>query len=155
MQRGSGASLERPDTMTLLRRLTVLQNEAANTPVPPRKYFHIGQPELLDDVGECLPMVALLDENLSRFLLSDSASHRWGRGEVLLRALPNVEVKSGDGVFLLSAEGDDRSEEHPAGKGRMHFVHLGLERPLAARGVTKLYLYRLDGVQVHGVRGKT
>jgi hypothetical protein len=140
--------------MTLLRRLTVLQNEAASSPIPPRKYFHIGQPEHLEEVGECLPMVALVDENLSRFVLSDSASLRWGRSDVLVRPLPNLEVKSGDGVFLLTDAGDDRSEEHPAGKGRMHFVHLGLDRPLAARGVSKLYLYRLDGVQVHGVRSK-
>jgi hypothetical protein len=138
--------------MSLIRRLTVLQNEAANSPVPPRKYFHMGQPEEMDDVGECLPMVALVDENLSRFVLSDAASLRWGLGDVLLRSLPNIEVKSGEGVFLLTAAGEDRSDEHPAGKGRMHFVHLGLERPLATRGITKLYLYRLDGVQVHGLK---
>jgi len=132
--------------------LTILQNEAANSPVPPRKYFHMGQPEELDEVGECLPMVALVDENLSRFVLSDAASLRWGRDDVLLRPLPNVDVTSGDGVFLLSGPGDDRSEDHPAGKGRMHFVHLALARKLASRGITKLYLYRLDGVQVHGLK---
>ncbi len=136
----------------LLRRLTVLQNEAAQTPVPARKWFHIGQPEEVDDVGECIAMVSWNDDNLSRFVISDAASLRWGDGAVLVRSLPNLEVKAGDGVFLISAAGDDHSEPHPAGKGRMHFVHLGLARPLAARGVTKLYLYRLEGVQVHGLK---
>jgi hypothetical protein len=135
--------------------LTVLQNEAANTPVPSRKYFHIGQPEHIDEVGECVPMVALVDDNLSRFVVADAASHRWGRGDGLLRCLPNIDVKSGDGVFLLIAAGEDRSEPHPAGKGRMHFVHLGMDGPLVARGIAKLYVYRLDGVQVHGLRAKT
>lgn len=138
----------------LLKRLTVLQNEAAETPVPARKYFLIGQPEVIDEVGECLPMVAWTDDNLSRYVVADAASARWGEAPGLLRALPNLEVKSGDGVFLIAAAGEDRSEPHPAGKGRMHFVHLGLGRPIAAGGVTKLYVYRLEGVQVHGLRAK-
>ncbi len=138
----------------LLVRLTVLQNEAKETPVPARKYFHIGQPESIDDVGECVPMVAFTDDNLSRYVLSDGASLRWGADGVLVRSLPNLEVKGGDGVFLISAAGDDHSETHPAGKGRLPFVHLGLAKPLAERGVTKLYLYRLEGVQVHGLKGR-
>lgn len=139
--------------MSLLRRLTVLQNEAANTPVRAQRYFHIGQPEVLEGVGECVPMIALSDDNLSRYVVSDSASVRWGEAAVWLCALPNVEVQAGDGVLLLSGAGDDRTEPHPAGKGRMHVVHLGLDRPLAQRGLTKLYVYRLDGVQVHGLKG--
>src|SRR5207249_1332302 len=94
------------------------------------------------------------DDNLSRYVVSDATSLRWGDG-CFLKSLPNIEVKAGEGVFLISAAGDDRSEPHPSGKGRMHFVHLGLDRPLAARGITKLYLYRLEGVQVHGLRGVT
>ncbi len=140
--------------MSLLRRLSVLQNEAGNTPVPSHKYFHIGQPERIEDVGECVPMVALTDDNLSRFIVADAPSHRWGTPGILLFCLPNLDVKSGDGVFLLSASGDARSEAHPENKGRMHFVHLGLDRPLVERGLTKLYVYRLDGVQVHGLRSK-
>ncbi len=136
----------------LVRRLTVLQNEAQSTPVPARKYFHVGQPEHIDEVGECLPMVAFNDDNLSRYVLADAASVRWGAAGALVRNLPNLDVKGGDGVFLISAAGEDRSEPHPAGKGRMHFVHLGLAEPLAKRGVTKLYLYRLEGVQVHGLK---
>jgi hypothetical protein len=132
----------------------VLQNEAASTPVPARKYFHIGQPEIIDEVGECVPMVCFGDDNLSRYVISDAASVRWGNGEALVKSLPNVDVKAGDGVFLISAGGNDSSEPHPAGKGRMHFVHLDLTRPLAERGITKLYVYRLDGVQVHGLRAK-
>jgi hypothetical protein len=36
----------------------------------------------------------------------------------------------------------------------MHFVHLGLERRLFDRGIKKLYLYRLEGVQVKGMSQK-
>lgn len=132
--------------------MTVLQNEAASTPVPSRKFFHLGQLEVLDEVGECLPMVALVDDNLSRFVVSDSASVRWGAPGVLLRAMPNIDVKAGEGVFLISAAGEDRSEPHPAGTGRMHFVHLGTERSLVTAGLSKLFVYRLDGVQVHGLK---
>ena len=60
--------------MSVLKRLSVLQNEAQLTPVPTRKYFHIGQPEIMDDVGECIPMLSWVDDNLSRYVVSDAAS---------------------------------------------------------------------------------
>jgi hypothetical protein len=136
--------------MTVLKRLTVLQHEAAATPVPSRKFFHIGAIETVDDVGECIPMLSWIDDNLSRFVVSDAPSSAWGgaRAIELLKCLPNVAVAQGDGIFLVTGNGSDESVPHPAGKGRMHFIHLGLGGSLASRGVTKLHVYRLEGVQV-------
>ena len=36
----------------------------------------------------------------------------------------------------------------------MHFVHLGLAGSLAEGGTNKLFIYRLDGVQVANVAAK-
>ena len=135
---------------SLLRRLTVLQNEAEQTPVPRRKYFHVGKPADVEDVGECVPMLSFVDDNLSRFVLSDAASNQWGSGS-WLRTLPNLAVQPKDGIFLITAAGENESRPHPSGQGQMHFIHLGLEQSLVARGLSRLYIYRLDGVQVAGL----
>jgi hypothetical protein len=142
--------------MSVLKRLSVLQHEAAATPVPTRKYFHMGDPEVLEEVGECLPMIAWVDDNLSRYVVSDRASTSWGRGGEggFLVVLPNIEVKSGEGVFLITGPGEDESRPHPGGRGRMHFVHLGRRARLFDGGPVKLYIYRLEGVQVKGVLPK-
>jgi hypothetical protein len=141
--------------MSVLKRLTVLQNEAAATPVPTRKYFHIGQPENVEEVGECVPMISWVDDNLSRYVVSEVASSSWGReAGALIWTLPNLAVASGEGVFLVTGAGRDESVPHPGGKGKMHFVHLGLKRPLVERGIRKLYVYRLEGVQVKGLAAK-
>jgi hypothetical protein len=66
-------------------------------------------------------------------------------------SLPNLAVASGDGIFLITGSGEDSKVAHPGGKGSMHFVHLGLSRRLWDRGVVKLYVYRLEGVQVKGL----
>ncbi len=132
--------------MSVQKRLSVLQRDADNTPVPARRYFHIGKVEEVAGVGECVPMMAWADDNLSRYVVSDTPSNAWGERTTLLRCLPNVEVKAREGVFLISGAGDDRSEPHPGGQGRMHFVHLGLGGSLAA--VSRLHVYRLEGVQV-------
>jgi hypothetical protein len=138
-----------------LRRLTVLQSEAELTPVPTRKYFHVGQPELMEDVGECVPMIAWVEDNLSRYVLSDAPSSVWGReAPALLAGLPNVAVQPGDGVFVITGAGRDESLPHPQGKGSMHFVHLGIKRRLFSEGTKKLYVYRLDGVQVKSLASK-
>jgi hypothetical protein len=133
-----------------LRRLSVLQNDAAATPVPTRKFFHIGRPEILDELGECLPMIAWVDDNLSRYVLSDGSSASWGHEpSSLLVTLPNVAVKPGEGVCLVSKGGKNESLPHPAGGGKkMHFVHLGLKPPIYREGLSRLYVYRLDGVQL-------
>ncbi len=134
--------------MSMLRRLSLLQGEAENTPVPARKFFHIGKVEVVEEVGECLPMMAWNDDNLSRYVVSDAPSNTWGRHPGILRCLPNIDVKKGEGVFLVTGSGSDSSKPHPGGSGRMHFVHLGLTKSLAEAAVTKLYVYRLEGVQV-------
>lgn len=133
--------------MSVQKRLSVLKSDAENTPVPARKYFHIGKLENVEGVGECVPMMAWADDNLSRYVLSDAPSNAWGTRPGLLRCLPNLEVKAKEGVFLVTGSGDDSTEPHPGGQGRMHFVHLGLDKPLAGK-VSRLYVYRLEGVQL-------
>jgi hypothetical protein len=142
--------------MSVLKRLSVLQADAAREPIPQRKFFHIGQPELMDDVGECIPMLSWIDDNLSRFVLSDGPSSSWGRGSPPphVIALPNRAVKPGDGIFLVTGEGEDSATPHPEGKGSMHFVHLGVPGKLWDRGLVKLYVYRLEGVQMKNLLEK-
>jgi hypothetical protein len=136
--------------MSILKRLTVLREDADKEPLPQRKFFHIGQPEILDDVGECIPMISWVDDNLSRFLVSDGPSSTWGSGRLpasRLFPLPNRAVKVEDGLFLISGPGNDHALPHPNGKGSIHFVHLGAPGRLWDKGMVKIYLYRLDGVQ--------
>jgi len=142
--------------MSVLKRLSVLQNEAQLTPVPTRKYFHIGQPEEMEDVGECVPMISWVDDNLSRYVVSDAANTSWGRDRnVLIRALPNVDVKNGEGVFVITGCGEDESVPHPVTEGaKMHFVHLNLKERLFGASIKKLYVYKLDGVQVKALSAK-
>lgn len=139
----------------VLRRLKVLSDEAQNEPVPQRKFFHLGQPEVMDDVGECIPLISWIDDNLSRFVVSSAPSASWGRVSPppLVVALPNVAVANGDGIFLISGPGETSKVAHPAGKGHMHFVHLGQKGRLW-EGIVRLYVYRLEGVQVKGLAGK-
>lgn len=139
-------------TEHVVRRLTLLQNEAERVPVPTRKFFHIGLPQQMEDVGECLPMVSWVDDNLSRYVVSDVASGRWGRGAAaFVFGLPNVAVQPGDGVLLVTGCGNDESVPHPSGKGQMHFVHMGRTELLFDATLAKLYVYRLDGVQLKSV----
>jgi len=133
----------------VLRRLTVLREDADREPLPQRKFFHIGQPEVLDDTGECIPMISWVDDNLSRFVIADGPSSTWGRASPGPRifALPNHAVKPEDGIFLISGQGADSSTRHPNGKGMIHFIHLGSPAPLWDKGLVKIYIYRLEGVQ--------
>lgn len=139
-----------------LRRLTVLTDDAGKEPAPQRKFFHIGQPEILDDVGECIPMISWVEDNLSRYLISDSPSAAWGKGASPPRvlALPNRGVKVEDGVFLITGPGTDHSAPNPAGKGHIHFVHLGLPGRLWDKGLVKIYVYKLEGVQMKSLLEK-
>lgn len=140
-----------------LRRLNVLQTEAEQTPVPTRKFFHVGKPEVMQDEGhgkaaECIPMLSWVDDNLSRYVLSDAASSSWSADtKALIVALPNIAIAKGDGVFVMAGHGTDESVPNPSAKGRMHFVHLGLARGFVERGITRLYIYRLEGVQMKGL----
>jgi hypothetical protein len=132
----------------VVRRLTVLREDAEREPVPQRKFFHIGQPEVLDDLGEAIPMISWVNDNLSRFVISDAASATWGRSPKLkLYALPNHAVSVEDGIFLVTGPGEDSAVPHPNGKGKIHFVHLGSPERLWDKGLTKIYIYRLEGVQ--------
>ncbi|HVY45314.1 MAG TPA: hypothetical protein VHB21_05515 [Minicystis sp.] len=130
-----------------LRRLTVLRDDAENEPVPNRKFFHIGQPEILDDLGECVPMISWVDDNLSRYLVSDGPSTTWTAGKTRLFVLPNRAVKVEDGLFLVTGPGEDTALPHPNGRGQIHFVHLGSKERLWDKGLVKMYVYRLEGVQ--------
>jgi hypothetical protein len=133
----------------VLRRLTVLRDDADKEPTPQRKFFHIGQPEVLDDLGECIPMISWVEDNLSRFIVADGPSSMWGRSErrVSIFSMPNRAVKVEDGIFLVSGPGTDAAVPNPNGKSMIHFVHLGSPTPLWDKGMVKLYVYRLDGVQ--------
>ncbi len=142
--------------MSVLKRLTVLREDADKEPVPQRKFFHLGQPEVLDDVGECIPMISWVDDNLSRFVVADAPSSAWGRvtPRVRLFPLPNRAIKVEDGLFLISGPGVDHAAPHPSGKGSIHFVHLGSAERLWDRALVKIYVYRLDGVQMKTVAEK-
>ena len=135
--------------MSVLKRLTVLREDAEKEPVPQRKFFHLGQPEVLEDVGECIPMISWVEDNLSRYVVADAPSSAWARisPRVGLYPLPNRAVKVEDGVFLITGPGQDRSVPHPTGKGSIHFVHLGAPARLWDKGLVKIYVYRLEGVQ--------
>jgi len=138
-----------------IRRLTMLQNEADATPVPSRRFFHVGKLDTVEDVGLCIPMIAFVDDNLSRFVLSDAPSSAWGNKHCgLLVTLPNLAVEKGEGVCLGLGEGTDESLDHPNGRGKMHFVYLGLDAEAIAPRLKKVYLYRLEGVQVQDVTPK-
>jgi hypothetical protein len=142
--------------MTVLKRLSVLQADADREPVPQRKFFHIGQPEVLDDLGECIPMISWVDDNLSRYVIADAPSSAWARATPRPRLfpLPNRAVKVEDGLFLVSGPGQDRAVPHPRGKGSIHFVHLGAAERLWDSGQRKIYVYRLEGVQMKSLAEK-
>jgi hypothetical protein len=142
--------------MSVLKRLSVLREDADREPLPQRKFFHIGQPEVMDDLGECIPMISWVDDNLSRFIVSDAPSSAWARAtpRVKLFPLPNRAVKVEDGLFLVTGAGQDHASPHPNGKGSIHFVHLGSAEPLWDKGAAKLYVYRLDGVQLRSLHAK-
>jgi hypothetical protein len=142
--------------VSVLKRLTVLREEAEREPVPQRRFFHIGQPEVLDDVGECIPMIAWMDDNLSRYVLADAPSSAWARPapRVRLFPLPNRAVKVEDGLFVITGAGEDHAVPHPNGKGSIHFVHLGAPGRLWDTGAARIYVYRLDGVQMKSLAQK-
>src|SRR5262249_10577003 len=140
----------------VVRRLSVLKEDASKEPVPQRKFFHIGQPEVLDDLGEAIPMISWVDDNLSRFVVSDAPSSTWGRpgSRAHVLALPNRAVLPEDGIFLVTGPGADSSVPHPNGKGHIHFVHLGLPDRLWDKGLTRIYVYRLEGMQLKNLLEK-
>jgi hypothetical protein len=77
-----------------------------------------------------------------------------GAGRVQLFPLPNRAIKVEDGLFLISRAGDDHTSPHPNGKGAIHFVHLGSPARLWDRALVKIYVYRLEGVQMKSLAAR-
>lgn len=127
-----------------MRRLKVLGAEAA-VALPRRKLFTLGKAEIIEPYGEVIALLSHVDDELSRYVLSTAPFTSWGRltPAPFVFTLPSRRVHARDGVFLVTANGDDRSEEHPEGRGRLHLVHLGQRAPLWS-GPSRPHLYRLD-----------
>ena len=92
-------------------------------------------------------LVIALIYRVNSGLVDYSLSGRAVNVTPMIIALPNHAVKAEDGIFLISSPGEDRSVPHPEGKGTIHFIHLGAPRRLWDRGLVKVYVYRLEGVQ--------
>lgn len=140
----------------LLRHLKVLADTVDVGAVRSQKFFAIGNPADVPGEGEVLPLLSFVDENLSRFVVSNVASTAWGRAgraaggatpAPFVYALPNRAVKNKDGIFLITSRGEDRDEPHPSGSGTMHFVYLGCASPLWSATGARVYVYKLDAVQ--------
>jgi hypothetical protein len=142
--------------MSVLKRLTVLRDDADREPLPQRRFFHLGQPEVLDELGEAIPMISWVDDNLSRYVITDTPSSAWARASPRPRLfpLPNRAIKVEDGLFLVTGPGEDHAVPHPSGKGSIHFIHLGSPERLWDKGTVKIYVYRLEGVQVKTLADK-
>lgn len=141
----------------LLRHLKVLTDSADTGLVRSQKFFAIGNAAEVEGEGEVLPLLCFVDENLSRFVVSNVPSTHWGRPPAagqpapFVFALPNRSVANKDGVFLLTGPGEDRDEPHPSGTGKMHFVHLGSRDKLWTTMNARVYLYRLEAVQTKAI----
>jgi hypothetical protein len=140
----------------LLRHLKVLTDAADTGAVRSQKFFAIGNAAEVDGEGEVLPLLSFVDDNLSRYVVSNVPSTTWGRPSnasppPLIFALPNRAVANKDAIFLLSGPGEDRDEPHPSGTGKMHFVHMGSRDKLWSTIGARVYLYKLDAVQTKAV----
>jgi hypothetical protein len=65
----------------LVRHLKVLADKAQTGPVPALKFFSIGNPAEVEGEGEVIPILSWVDDNLSRYVVSNSASSEWGRSQ--------------------------------------------------------------------------
>jgi hypothetical protein len=148
-------STDMPDERRLVRHLNVLREQAEREPLPARKFFAIGNPSHIEGYGETLPLLSWVDDNLSRFVLSNAPSSSWGRvtPTPLVYSLPNMAIKPKDGVFLVSGSGEDRSEPHPSGDGEIKLVFLKQPAELWLGRLVHVYLYRLDSVQSRRIAG--
>jgi hypothetical protein len=141
----------------LVRHLKVLTDKAETGPVPSLKFFSIGDPAEIDGEGEVVPILSWVDDNLSRYVVSNAASSTWGRASPppLVLCLPNRSVKKKDAIFLLTGSGADRDEANPlhkdSGEGRLHFVHLGSSTRLWTAAGSRIYIYKLDAVQTRAL----
>jgi hypothetical protein len=137
----------------LVRHLKVLTDKADTGAVPSLKLFSIGDPAEVEGAGEVVPILSWVDDNLSRYVVSNAASSTWGRSSPtpLVIALPNRAVKKKDAIFLLTGLGQDRDEPNPSGEGKLHFVHLGSPSRLWTAPGSRLYIYKLDAVQTRAL----
>lgn len=131
------------------RRLRVLGGAGERVVVPRRRFFTIGAPAAVEPYGEVLPLLSHVRDDLARFVLSTAPSTSWGRlsPPPLVFTLPHREIAIGDGIFLVTADGHDRTEPHPEGRGRVHLVHLAQRAPLW-QAPARPHLYRLDAMQI-------
>jgi hypothetical protein len=137
----------------LVRHLKVLADKAQTGPVPALKFFSIGNPAEVEGEGEVIPILSWVDDNLSRYVVSNSASSEWGRSQPppLVVTLPNRSVRKKDAIFLLTGRGADRDEPNPSGAGTLHFVHLGSPFRLWSAPGARIYVYKLDAVQTRAL----
>jgi hypothetical protein len=137
----------------LVRHLKVLTDKAETGPVPALKSFSIGDPAEVEGEGEVVPILSWVDDNLCRYVVSNAASSEWGRASPppFVVTLPNRSVKKKDAVFLLTGKGSDRDEPNPSGAGTLHFVHLGSSGRLWSMRGSRIYIYKLDGVQTRAL----
>lgn len=117
--------------------------------VPRRRFFTIGSPTEVEPYGEVLPLRSHVNDDLAHFVLSNAPHTSWGRlaPPPLVFTLPHRQIAIGDGIFLVTGDGADRTEAHPEGKGRVHVVHLGQRAPLW-QPPARPHLYRLDAMQI-------
>ncbi|HEX9296134.1 MAG TPA: hypothetical protein VF881_09865 [Polyangiaceae bacterium] len=143
------------DKRSLIRHLSILKDEAEQQPVPNQKFFAIGNPGHIEGYGETLPLLSWVDDNLSRFVISDAPSTSWGRVSPppFIYSLPNVAIKPKDGIFLVTGSGQDRSEPHPSAEGELKIIFLNRTDNLWAGGLRQVYLYRLEGLQTKRIAG--
>src|SRR5215211_7872182 len=143
------------DTRSLIRRLSVLKDEAEQQPVPTRKFFAIGNAGVIEGYGETLPLLSWVDDNLSRFVIANAPSTSWGRVSPapFIYALPNIPVKPKDGIFLVTGPGEDRTEPHPSGDGDLKIIFLNRNESLWTGGLHNVFLYRLEGMQTKKIAG--
>jgi hypothetical protein len=137
----------------LVRHLKVLTEKAETGPVPALKFFSIGNPAEVEGEGEVVPILSWVDDNLSRYVVSNAASSEWGRTSptAIVVTLPNRSVKKKDAIFLLTGKGQDRDEPNPSGTGTLHFVHLGSSTRLWSKPGARIYIYKLDAVQTRAL----
>ena len=116
--------------------------------VPRRRFFTIGTVTEVEPYGEVLPLRSHVSDDLSRFVLSTAPHTSWGRlsPPPLVFTLPHRQIAIGDGIFLVTGEGADRTEANPDGQGAVHLVHLHQRAPLW-EAPARPHLYRLDAMQ--------
>ncbi len=134
-------------TDRIARRLKVLGASDERVVIPRKRFFTVGAAGLVEPYGEVLALLSHVDDDLGRYILATAPSASWGRlaPPPLVLTLPSRTIAKGDGVFLVTGHGRDRTEPHPT-HGNLHLLHLGRSGRLWS-APAKPYLYRLDAMQ--------